>query len=91
LQDIAGEDIDLHYIKTKDGKEVDFTLSKEGKASYLIEVKLSEEALSPSLRLLAKKLPDAKAYQLVQNLRREQHKDNISIVNAGKWLAQLSA
>lgn len=91
LQDTAGEDIDLHYIKTKDGKEVDFTLSNKGKASHLIEVKLSEEALSPSLRLLSKKLPDAKAYQLVQNLRREQHKDNISIVDAGKWLSQLSA
>jgi hypothetical protein len=91
LQDTAGEDIDLHYIKTKDGKEVDFTLSNKGKASHLIEVKLSEEALSPSLRLLSKKLPDAKAYQLVQNLRREQHKDNISIVNAATWLAQLSA
>ena len=91
LQDITGEDIDLHYIKTKDGKEVDFALSKNGKASHLIEVKLSEEALSLSLRLFAKNLPDAKAYQLVQNLRREQNKDNISIVNAGKWLAQLSA
>jgi predicted AAA+ superfamily ATPase len=91
LQDIQGEDIGLHYIKTKDGKEVDFVLSKKGKATHLIEVKLSDESPSASLCLLAKKLPEATAYQLIQNLRREWRKDQISIINAGKWLAQLSA
>jgi predicted AAA+ superfamily ATPase len=91
LQDISGEDIDLNYIKTKDGKEVDFSISRKGRATHLIEVKLSDDTPSASLGLLAKKLPEAKACQLVQNLRREQQKDNIAIVSAGKWLAQLSA
>ncbi len=91
LQDIAGEDIELNYIRTKDGKEVDFVLSQEGRATHLIEVKLSDDALSPSLTQLAKKLPEAKAFQLVQNLRREQQIGNISIVSAGKWIGELSA
>jgi uncharacterized protein len=91
LQDIAGEDIDLNYIKTKEGKEVDFSLSKKGKATHLIEVKSSDDSPSASLKLFAGKLPEATAIQLVQNLRREQQIDNISIVGAGKWLAQLSA
>lgn len=91
LQDITGEDIDLHYIKTKDGKEVDFSLSQKGKATHLIEVKVSDDSPSASLNLFAKKLPEATAVQLVQNLRREQQKDNIAIVVAGKWLAQLAA
>lgn len=29
--------------------------------------------------------------RFVQNLRREQQKDSIAVVDAGKWLAQLSA
>lgn len=90
-QDINGKDIEFNYIKTKDGKEIDFCLSNDGKASHLIEVKLSEDKPSASLTLLAKKLPEAKAFQLVSNLRREQRKDNIDVVSAGKWLAQLSA
>jgi uncharacterized protein len=91
LQDIAGEDIELNYIKTKDGKEVDFTLSQKGRATHLIEVKLSDVAPSSSLTLLAKKLPEAKAIQLVQNLRREKQIGNISMVSAGKWIGELSA
>lgn len=90
-QDIDGEDIELNYIKTKEGKEVDFSLSKKGKATHLIEVKASDDSASASLNMIAKKLPGAVALQLVQNLRQEKRKDNISIVSAGKWLAQLSA
>ena len=91
LQDIAGEDIELNYIKTKDGKEVDFALSQKGRATHLIEAKLSDDTPSPSLTLLAKKLPEAKAFQLVQNIRREQQIGNISIVKAGEWIGGLSA
>jgi uncharacterized protein len=91
LQDISGEDVDLHYIKTKDGKEIDFALSREGRATHLIEVKLSDDAPSPALALLSKKLPEARAFQLVQNIRREQQRGNISIFNAAKWLGELSA
>lgn len=91
LQDIEGVDIELNYIKTKDGKEVDFSLSRKGKLTHLIEVKLSDDSVSASLDLFARKLPEAAALQLVQNLRREQQKGNIAIVAAGKWLAHLSA
>ena len=91
LQDITGEDIELNYIKTKDGKEVDFSLSRKGKATHLIEVKVSDDSPSASLVLFARKLPEANAIQLVQNLRHEQQKDSIAIISAGKWLAQLSA
>lgn len=91
LQDITGEDIELNYIKTKEGKEVDFSISKKGKATHLIEVKSSDDSPSAALNLFARKLPEATAVQLVQNLRHEQQKDNVAIVNAGKWLGQLTA
>lgn len=91
LRDVHGEDIGLNYIKTKDGKEIDFSLTVENRATHLIEVKLSEDKPSAVLAFMAKKLPGAKALQLVHNLRREQQKDDIAIVSAGKWLAQLSA
>lgn len=91
LQDTAGEDIDLHYIRTRDGREIDFALSRQGKVEQLIEIKLSEEIPTPSLRFFRKRLPEASALLLVHNLRREQQRDGISILLAGQWLSRLSA
>jgi len=91
LQDTTGDDVALHYIRTKDGREVDFALTLEGKAERLIEVKLSEEIPTASLCFFAKRMPGVSALQLVHNLRQEQQRDGISIVPAGKWLAGLSA
>lgn len=91
LQDTAGEDISLCYVRTKDGREVDFALCKEDRIMSLIEVKLSDNKPSPSLSHFLKRIPEAKAFQLVQNLRREEHVKNISIVSAAKWLAELDA
>jgi hypothetical protein len=91
LQDTMGEDIDLHYIRTKDGREIDFALSRQGKVEQLIEIKLTEEVPTPSLRFFLKMLPDASALLLVHNLRREQQRDGISVLPAGQWLSRLSA
>jgi len=91
LQDVEGEDVELTYIKTKEGKEVDFTLSRKKKATHLIEVKASDDSPAASLVAFAKKIPAAMAVQLVGNLRREQQIDRVAVVNAAKWLGQLSA
>ncbi|MBA4397579.1 MAG: hypothetical protein C0394_09400 [Syntrophus sp. (in: bacteria)] len=91
LQDTTGEDVALHYVRTKDGRDVDFALCREGKVVQLIETKLSEDIPTPSLRYFLKQIPQASACQLVHNLRQEQHRDGISILMAGKWLAGLSA
>lgn len=88
LQDACGEDVELNYIKTKEGKEVDFTLSHEKRATHLI--KASENSPAPSLISLSKKIPDTTAIQLVGNLRREQQVGRVAVMSAEKWLVQLS-
>lgn len=91
LRDAAGEDIDLHYIRTKDGREIDFALSRQGKVEQLIEVKLSDDVPSASLHYFLKRMPGVSAYLLVHNLRRERQRDAVSVRLAGEWLARLSA
>jgi predicted AAA+ superfamily ATPase len=91
LQDTTGEDVALHYVRTKDDREIDVALTREGNSERLIEVKLSEDVPTPSLCFFAKRMPGVSALQLVHNLRRERQRDGISIVPAGKWLAGLSA
>ncbi|MHB2025447.1 MAG: DUF4143 domain-containing protein [Elusimicrobiota bacterium] len=43
LQDAKGREVSLHYIRTKDGKEVDFALADKGELTHLIEVKLCDQ------------------------------------------------
>ena len=91
LQDTQGLDISLHYIRTKDGKELDFSLAEKGELTHFIEVKLSDEAISRSLIYHKNRHPGVKAVQLVHNARNEQETGGVSIVRAGAWLEQLSA
>lgn len=91
LQDVKGESVALHYIRTKDRQEVDFAISRDGVLNLLIEAKLSDASPSPALKYFAGKYPVALAVQIVHNLRQEQHVHGVSIIPAGQWLADLSA
>jgi hypothetical protein len=91
LQDTAGEDISLRYVRTRDGREVDFALCKENRMTTLIEVKLAENRPAPSLNYFHERMPDADAFQLVYNLRQEENVNGISVVAAGRWLSTLEA
>jgi hypothetical protein len=91
LQDGFGERISLHYLKTRDGKEIDFVIAREDQPLQMIEVKLSDGTPSRSLRLFASKYPGVAACQLVHHLKREEHIQGVSILSAGTWLSTLSA
>lgn len=91
LTDSFGKDISLNYMRTKDGKEVDFALVEDDKPKQLIEVKLSDSKPSPNLNFFLNKTPGAGAVQLVHHLRQEMFIKDIRILNASKWLAGLSA
>ncbi|HBA61095.1 MAG TPA: hypothetical protein DCZ92_09810 [Elusimicrobia bacterium] len=91
MQDTKGADISLHYIRTKDGKEVDFSLAENGSLTHFIEVKLSDTDISRSLAYFKERHKTVKAVQLVHNARNEQETGGISIVRAANWLRTLSA
>lgn len=91
LQDTAGEDISLRYVRTRDGREIDFVLCREDRIITLIEVKLTENRPSPGLIYFHGRAPHAAAFQLVQNLRQEESVNGVSVVAAGRWLSTLEA
>ena len=91
LQDTVGENIDLRYIRTRSGQEVDFALCINDTIARIVEVKLSDHKPSAGLLYFQAKIPTAEPVQLVQNLRREENVKGVSIVSAGDWLASLDA
>ena len=91
LQDSAGRPLGLHYIRTKDGAEVDFAISEGGMVTQLIECKWADSAPHRGLMRFATQFKDAAAVQIVHDLRQNEHRNGISITGAADWLAGLSA
>jgi hypothetical protein len=85
----VGENVDLQYLRTKDGMEIDFVLTVDDVPEHLIEVKLTDSAPSRPLMNFAARFPYARCIQLVHNLRHEEQRGGVDRVKAGQWLAQL--
>ena len=92
INDTTAKGVHLHYLRTKDGKEIDFALLDDSGDMHMIEVKLSDESLSRSFSFFREKFfQNAQCTQAIMNLRREQYVDGIQIRNAAGFLAELSA
>jgi uncharacterized protein len=91
LQDTKGAEIGLHYIRTKDGQEIDFALADKGVLTQIIEVKLSETKPGNGLKYFLERKPGIRAIQLVHNAKNNQELNGIEIKRAGDWLLNLEA
>ncbi len=92
-QDALGKQVDLHYLRTKDGAEVDFCLSDSSPSTptltHLIECKLSDAKPHPALVRFAMQFADAEAVQVVRELRAEQDRGRVKVRDAAGWLNKL--
>ncbi|MCD6311829.1 MAG: ATP-binding protein [Elusimicrobia bacterium] len=86
--DYKGENCDLKYLRTKEGKEVDFCLTNNNKIREAIEVKLSDSHVSANLKYFCGKY-NLKGRQLVKELKRERSGGGIEIVKADKYFRKL--
>lgn len=92
MQDGAGEQLELHYLRTTSDKEIDFVIANEkGDATHFIEVKLSDTKASYALRQMANLHPTAQSLQLVKNTRHAFDADGVGVRPAAQWLSELAA
>ncbi len=63
-QDVEGRDYELRYFRDTDGREVDFVIVDGKKPVLLVECKVSDSQVDPSLRYLRAKFPGAAAWQV---------------------------
>ncbi|MCC2666379.1 MAG: hypothetical protein K0R24_1068 [Gammaproteobacteria bacterium] len=71
LEDTTGENASLHYLRTKDGRELDFLTCIRNTPTHLFEVKWSENNPSPAFKHFKQFFPNAQQIQLVKELARE--------------------
>ena len=87
LYDVEGVRGELHYLKTKEGREIDLCVVFEKHPACLIEAKWAEADLSPNFRVFETHFKNAQRLQLVAELKREKTTDaGHEIRNAPEWL-----
>lgn len=86
--DVTGKNCELKYLRTKEGKEVDFALVENGEVVELVETKYRDGDLSPALRYFANKY-QIKGTQVVKELKREKSFSRIDIVAAESYFKNL--
>lgn len=78
----------LHYLLTKEKKEVDFVLAEDNQMEKLIEVKHADPLVSANLRYFHEKY-QTPAVQVVKELKREWVDDKIEVVRGDHFLKSL--
>jgi uncharacterized protein len=92
MQDSAGESLELHYVRTSSGKEIDFVIANEaGEATHFIEAKLSDTKPSFALRQMAQTHTQAQCIQVVKNARHAFDTEGVAVRPAPAWLHDLAA
>lgn len=87
--DLLGERGELKYLRTKDGKEVDFAIiNGNNEIDELIEVKKQDQDLSKTLKYFVEKY-NLKGIQLVKELKNEKQIGNIQILKMENYLKNL--
>ena len=89
--DVQGKEAGLHYIRTKDGAEVDFVLSEKNQLTQLVECKLSDEKPHRALLRFAQEQAPMQAVQVVRNARHSYALGSIQIAAAPDYLMGLAA
>jgi hypothetical protein len=87
--DYLGKNEKLQYLRTKEGREIDFSLvNTDDKIEEIVEVKLSDDQVSKNLKYFSDAY-SLKGVQIVKNLKREKSIGAIKIVKAENYLKEL--
>jgi predicted AAA+ superfamily ATPase len=89
--DVRGQEAGLHYLRTKDGAEVDFAISKGKRLTQLVECKLSDDKPHRALLRFASEQAPVQAVQVVRNLRHSFLVGAVEVVQASVYLRGLAA
>lgn len=91
LEDVLGASTTkLHYLRTKDGKGIDFLVTINNKVYCLIETKWSDNVPNKHFFYFTKYFPQAKKIQLVKELKRDKtYPNGVAVRNVEAWLTTL--
>lgn len=91
LEDTTGSRTALHYLRDRDGHEVDFLVLVDRNPKLLAEVKAGDQTFAKALWHFGRYFQNAPPkVQIVLDLKRPREKDSVSMVPAHEFLANLT-
>ena len=90
LEDMTGSRIALHYLRDRDGNEVDFLAFVDGRPVLMVEGKAGDETFAKALWHFGRYFPQTSKVQAVLGLKRAKEKDGVSMIPAHEFLAKLT-
>jgi len=87
-EDCFGEEGQLHFLRNREGKEIDFLITKFGIPAHMIEVKLADTNLSPNFSIFNKYFDHINQTQVTKEIQNEKtYPNGAEIRKADTWLA----
>lgn len=90
LEDRDGWRVELHYLRDRQGHEVDFLVTFDRRPWFAVEAKLAATKIDPSLRYFRDRLAIPFAYQVVRDGSRDFVEKGIRCLPAAPFLAALA-
>jgi predicted AAA+ superfamily ATPase len=90
VEDMTGSRMALHYLRDRDGNEVDFLALIDGKPVLMVEGKTGDDAFAKALWHFGRYFPQTPKIQAVLELKRSKEKDGVSMVPAHEFLATVT-
>ena len=90
IEDITGISGSLHYLRTKEGKEIDFLVVFDDTAVLMLEVKHKDAEPSTNFATFENYFPNISKLQLVKQLEREKtYPSGLQIRELLPWLTKI--
>ena len=89
LYDIQGYKAELHYLRDRDGHEVDFLITVDKKPWFAVEVKSSDQSPSKNLSYFGEKLSIPFLYQVINVRNIDFMQKDVRVMSVEKFLSGL--
>jgi len=85
--DCFGDEMQLYYLKNKDGQEIDFCVTHDDNPVLMLEVKWRDRNVSPVFKTFEKYFSETKMIQIVKELDRTRSSPSgVEVWHAHDWL-----
>lgn len=89
LHDVHGHKAELFYLRDVDKREVDFLVTHKGKPWFSVEIKMSDETVSPALNYYRTRLSIPFSFQVVKKTERDFWSGDVRVMPLATFLSGL--